>query len=347
MASILDVAKRAGVSPTTAKRALREPDKLAPETLERVQRAIDELHYVPDRLAAALRSGHSSTIGLIVGSITEPFFATLTRVIGQNVRVRGYTLLVGDSEYQSEVERRQLEHFEGNRVAGLIVRSGYGPSNLDYLARLSERGTAIVEIDHFYPGSPYSHVMLYGEGAVKRGLEHLLSLNHRRIAPIGDHHPDLNPDERSVAFPKVMAAYGLPLPDRYRYAITPIQSEAYRVTKLLMQQDEPPTALFALSGSRAIGAYQALKELNLRVPHDVSLLGFDDYAWTSLVTPGIDVLAQPIEAMGDAATDILFRSLHQRDASAEHRSAERRSAEHRRFSAELIVRGSCAPPKTP
>lgn len=334
MASILDVAKRAGVSPTTAKRALREPDKLAPETLERVRRAIDELHYVPDRLAAALRSGHSQTIGLLIGSITEPFFATLTRVIGQNVRARGYTLLVGDSEYRSEVERRQLEHLDGNRVAGLIVRSGYGPSNLDYLARLSERGTAIVEIDHVYPGSPYSHVMLDGAGAVKGGLEHLLALGHRRIAAIGDYHPDLNPDERSAAFPRLMEAYGVALPDRYRYAISPTQSEAYRVTRALMQQHEPPTALFALSGSRAIGAYQALQALGSRVPRDVSLLSFDDYPWTSLVTPGIDVLAQPVEAMGDAATDILFRSLHQ--------SAP--SVDRRRFSAELIIRGSCAPP---
>lgn len=335
MANIHDVAKRAGVSASTAKRAIREPDKLAPATLRRVMAAIDALHYEPDQLASALRSGHNNTIGLVIGSIVEPFFASLTRAIGSAVRRRGYTFILADSEYRTDIELQHLRHFHGNRVSGLILRSGYGPPNLDYLKRMQARGTRIVEIDYFYPGSPFSHVMLDGAGAVRRGVEHLAAFGHRRIAALGDHHPEINPDERSRAFPEVMAEKGLPLPAHYRRAIPTTEPDAYALTRDLMALPEPPTALFALTGSVATGAYRALRDLGLRIPDDVSLLAFDDYPWTQLVEPGIDVIEQPVETMGETAVEVLF-GLIESDGSAVVR---------RRLPATLIARGSCAAPR--
>ena len=335
MANINDVAKRAGVSPTTAKRAVRDPDKLAPETLARVQKAIDELHYEPDQIAAALRRRHNTTIGMIVGSIMEPFFAQLTRSVNLAVRERGYTFILGDSEYRTDLELELLRNFQGNRVAGIILRSGYGDPNLEYLRRLQSSGTKIVEIDHIYPDSPFAHVMLDGRGTVEAGVRHLMSYGHTRIASLGDPPPTINPDERHQAFPEVMVEHGLALPDAYRYTIEPVQSAAYEATKKLMALPQPPTALFPLNGTMTIGTYKALTELGIRIPDDVSMVAFDNYPWTSLVEPGIDVLAQPIEAMGRAAAEILFDAID-RDELA---------TERRRFSAELIVRGSCAAPR--
>jgi len=121
VANIHDVARRAGVSATTAKRAIRDPDKLAPDTLQRVQAAIDALHYEPDQVASALRSGHTTTIGLIIGSIVEPFFAELTRAIVHDVRTRGYAVVIADNEYRSDVEAAHLHTLGGNRVSGLIL----------------------------------------------------------------------------------------------------------------------------------------------------------------------------------------------------------------------------------
>lgn len=334
MANINDVAKLAGVSPTTAKRAVRSPDMLAPATLERVQRAIDELQYEPDQVAAALRSRHNTTVGLIVGSIVEPFFATLTRTVGRAVRARGYTFILAESEYRTDLELQLLKNFYGNRIAGVILRSGYGEPNIDYLRHMQESGTQIVEIDHVYPGSPFAHVMLDGTDAVEKGVAHLASLGHRRIAALGDHHPEINPDERSHAFRAAMAAAGLPLPDAYRHAIPPVEEDAYALAKELMALPEPPTALFALTGTMARGTYRALRELGLRVPDDVSLLAFDNYSWTSMVEPGIDVLEQPVDAMAMAAVEVLFDAI-ERDAPVRDR---------RRFEAQLIRRGSCGAP---
>jgi LacI family transcriptional regulator len=338
VANIQDVAKHAGVSATTAKRAINHPDQLAPKTLAKVQRAIAELQYEPDQRAAALRSGHNKTIGLIVGSIVEPFFASLTRTISHEVHERGYGLLVADSEYRSDLEYIHLKHFYGHRVAGLLLRSGYGEPNLEYLQRMQRGGTAVVEIDYYYPNSPFARVMLDGAGAVATGIDYLISLGHRRIAPIGDYHPLLNPDERSQAFLRLMQARGLPVPDRYRVAISSVTEEAYDATKTIMCQAEPPTALFALTGSIAIGAYQALQELGITIPGEVSLLTFDNYPWTTLVRPQIDVLEQPTAALAKTAVNVLFDTM-----TANETGTPPHILDHR-LPATLIKRGSCSSP---
>jgi len=335
VANIHDVAKRAGVSATTAKRAIRDPDKLAPATLRRVRQAIDELHYEPDQLASALRSGHATTVGLVIGSIVEPFFAELTRSIVHDARTRGYSVIVADNEYSSDVEATQLRSFYGHRVSGLIVRSAFGSGNIDYLRRMQRRGVGVVEVDYFVPGSTLSHVLLDNAGAVDEGVDHLVARGQRRIAPLGSYHPGLNTDERVRAFPLALERHGLPLQEAYRRPIPPTEWDAYALTHELMRLPEPPTVLFALTGSVATGAYRALREGGLRVPADVSLLAFDDYPWMSLVEPGIDTLAQPVAEMGATAVRLLFDQIGAGGEAATERV---------RLPARLIVRGSVAAP---
>ncbi len=337
--SILDVAKRAGVAPTTAKRAINEPHLLAPATLERVRKAIEELGYEPDQVAGGLRRGRTRTLGLMVGNIIEPFFASLIRSVAHAAQERGYALIVTDSEYDTKVERANLRVMLGHRVSGLIIRSGYGEPNLDYLRRMQERGTYILEIDYFYPESPFSHVMLDNPTCVFEGVRYLYALGHRQIAALGSYDPVHHPEERSRSFPEALRSLGLPVIESYQRVIRLVEPEAYRLTLELMRLPEPPTALFALNGSEAAGAFRALQELGLRIPQDVSLLTFDNYSWTSLVTPPLDVIEQPVEEMGRAAVEIVLEAV-------EHQTLDK--VVRRRFPGRLIRRGSCtAAPATP
>jgi LacI family transcriptional regulator len=302
--------------------------------LEKVRRAVSELNYEPDQLAAALRRGQSKTIGLIVGNIVEPFFAQLIRTIGKAVREKGYTLLVADNEYDAVNELDQLKTFYGHRVGGLILRSGYGTPNLEYLWRFKARGTPVVEIDYFFPGSPFSHVMLDNEGCIRTGVSYLASLGHTRIAALGTYDKTILPDERTWAFPRVMREAGLTLPETYQRVIHPTADDAFLLTKELMGLAEPPTALFLTTGNLATGSFRALKELGLTVPTDVSLLTFDNYPWTSLVDPAIDVIEQPVEEMGEAASALVLRAIDVPESLVERL----------RFAGRLIKRGSCSSP---
>lgn len=334
MPNILDVAKRAGVAPTTAKRAINEPHLLAPETLARVRQAIEELGYEPDQVAGSLRRGRTQTIGLMVGNIIEPFFAELIRSVAHQVRGQGYALMIADSEYDSKLELQNLKMFSGQRVSGLIIRSAFGSPNLDYLKQLQQRGAYILEIDHRYPDSPFSYVMLDARQCMLEGVRYLYELGHRRIATLGDYDPVLTPDERSGVFPEAMQAVGLsPIPE-YQRVIERSEEAAYQTTLELMRLPTPPTALFSLTGTEAAGAFRAIRELGLRIPQDVSLLTFDNYSWTGLVTPPLDVIEQPVEAMGQAAVETVLDAV-------EHQTLDK--VVRKRFPGKLIKRGSCAP----
>jgi LacI family transcriptional regulator len=334
--NIHDVAKKAGVSATTAKRAIHEPQLLTKATLERVTRAIHDLNYEPDRTAGALRRGHSHTIGLMVGNIIEPFFAQLTRTIAKAVHARGYALIVADNEYDSNLELENLRMFHGHRVSGLIVRSAFGSGNLEYLKRLHEQGTYILEIDHFLTGSPFGHVLLENAECVEMGVRYLHDLGHKRIAALTVFDAEKLQDERGKAFPNVMKFLGLRVPKAYQQGATLSEEGAYSLTLELLRLPEPPTAIFSMTGNEAAGAFRAIKELKLRIPEDVSFLTFDDYSWTSLVDPPLDVIIQPIEDMGLAAAQIVIDAIQSRDLTRVVR---------KRFPGTLIRRGSCGSPK--
>jgi LacI family transcriptional regulator len=337
--SITDVALLAGVSPTTAKRALKEPEKLHPETLRRVQSAIASLQYEPDLRAGALRGGQSRTVGLVIGSIVEPFFAELARTLARELRRGGYNLLISENEYQSQTELEELKLLYGQRIEALILRPGYGQESHEYLERLRQRGVYIVQIDYVLPGAPYDSVQLDNAAAMREGIGYLAGLGHERIAITGQYDPLLHPETRSQTFPEAMREVGLRVRPEYQRVMFLTEENAYRYALDVMQLPEPPTALFALTGSSAAGVYRALKELNLRVPGDVSLLSFDNYSWTSLVEPPIDVLEQPVAEMALATAGAVLAAL-----AGEVLAAERRELVQLRLPARLIVRGSCAPP---
>lgn len=335
VANIQDVARLAGVSPTTAKRALREPDKLTPETLARVQQAIAALHYEPDQRAGSLRGGQSRTVGLVVASIVEPFFAQFARTVGRTLQAAGYTLIVSENEYSARLERGELSRLYGQRVAAILVRPGYGPESREYLHRLRERGLFILEYDYRPPDSPFPSVMLDNAACMREAVAYLHALGHTRIAALGTYDPEIHPEERSRTFPEAMRECGLSVPAAYQRVTLLTEDTAYALTHELLGLSEPPTALIALTGTQAIGAFRAIRERGLHLPGDLSLLTFDNYPWTALVDPPVTVIEQPVEAMAEAAARAVLRALEEGETSTAHQVLAGR----------LIVRDSCAPPR--
>ncbi|WP_027483008.1 LacI family DNA-binding transcriptional regulator [Deinococcus pimensis] len=337
MATINDVARLAGVSPTTAKRALREPELLHPDTLKKVQDAVRTLHYEPDQRAGALRGGQSRTVGLIVASIVEPFFAELARCIGRTLHAAGYSLILSENEYSSERDLDELKLMYGQRVSAMIVRPGYGEKSRDHLLRLRERGVYIVEVDYHLPDAPFDYITLDHRGSIRMAVNYLRDLGHTRIAALGTYHPLIHPELRSRTFPEAMHALGLTVPETYQRVMLLNEDTAYDLTRHLMTLPTPPTALLALNGTQAAGAYRALRELGLRPPQDVSLLTVDNYSWTALVDPPISVIEQPVERMGTEAARLVIRALEEGPGD---------QPTQLELPGRLIRRGSCAAPTT-
>jgi LacI family transcriptional regulator len=245
-------------------------------------------------------------------------------------------LLVADNEYQSQIELQNLRSFYGHRISGLIIRTAYAPSNYDYLRRLQQRGTAIVEIDYIQPGSPFSHVMLANEEAGFEGVRYLYELGHRRIAYVGKPATADQPEERYTGFVRGLEHFQLALPDAYQAALVSYnEADAYSVTRRLLALAELPTAIFAFNGTCTLSAFRAIREQKLRIPEDISLLGFDNYPWTGLVEPPLDVFEQPVEEMALAAVEVLMQQI----------MGEGQTVIRKRLSGRLIKRGSCAPPQ--
>ncbi|WP_034388438.1 LacI family DNA-binding transcriptional regulator [Deinococcus sp. YIM 77859] len=334
MATIQDVARLAGVSPTTAKRALREPDKLTPETLARVQQAITQLGYEPDQRAGSLRGGQSRTVGLVVASIVEPFFAQFARAAARTLQAAGYTLIISENEYSARLERQELSRLYGQRVAAILLRPGYGPESREYLHRLRERGLFLLEYDYRPPDSSFPSVVLDNAACMREAVAYLHGLGHTRIAALGTYDPQVHPEERSRTFPQAMRERGLSVPPAYQRVTLLTEDTAYTLTHELLGLPEPPTALIALTGTQAIGAFRAIRERGLRLPQDLSLLTFDNYPWTALVDPPVTVMEQPVVAMAETAAKAVLRAL----------AGEEVHPAHQVLPGRLIVRSSCAPP---
>lgn len=247
---------------------------------------------------------------MVVGDIMEPFFGALIRTVTRRLSSRGYALIFTENEYSSDLELSSLKILHGHRVSGVILRSGFGPPNLEYLEAIHRSGTKILHIDYFFPDSPFGYVMLDNQRSVEEGVSYLRSLGHTRIAALATHDPVKAPEERSKAFESAMHRVGLSVVPEYQRVVSLVEpEEVYQFTLDLMRLPNPPTALFALNGNQGQTAYRALRDAGLRIPHDVSLLTFDTYPWMTLVEPGLDSIEQPVVEMGNTVVDQLLEQI--------------------------------------
>ncbi|GGJ36118.1 LacI family DNA-binding transcriptional regulator [Deinococcus roseus] len=334
MTNIKAVAKRAGVSPSTAKRAINEPEKLSPALLHRVLQAIKELDYEPDLTARALRQGHTLNVGFLVPDLVEPFSAQLAQEVSVRLQHTPHILLLANSSHQPDLERHNLKRFSGQRISALIIRPSYGSGNLDYLLKMKDKGTYIIEVDHHLPDSPFDHVMLDHEQAIRLGLDHLTALGHTRIACLSTPSREGLLAGRTLMFEREMAARGIPVPPLYREINRHSTEDAYRFTRHLLGLPDPPTALFVLGGLELLGVHQGIQDAGLSVPGDISLLAFDEDAWTSRMKPGIDGIEQPVGMIGET---LVRQVLKNTPAPVEPLQLK--------LPGRLIQRGSCAPPR--
>lgn len=331
MATIKDVARRAGVAISTASAAINRSAPVSEEVIEKVQKAVREIGYVPHGAAQSLRMGQSRLIGLILPDITNPHFASVAKVVESACLEAGYMAAVYSTSEDYDRERQILKMMRAQRVAGLIIIPTR--SDAEHGARLAEEiHVPTILLDSYITGLPYDVVKLDNVGAGRMATEYLLTLGHRRIAVTTGRDNIVTGEDRLQGYLDAHAAHGIAVDPHLLIEGRFDKSIAHDSTLALMRKAEPPTAIFALSNMMTLGVLSALRELKLSVPADVSVIGIDDFDFADIMNPPPTVVAAPVAEMARCAIDGL---LHEIGDKARPKGALQL------FTPTLVIRESC------
>lgn len=309
-ATIQDVAARAGVSAMTVSRVLNQHPRVAAGTRQRIERAIDELGYVPNALARGLLRGRTRTIGLIVGDVSNPFWTRVVRGVEDVANKNGYTVFVCNSDEAVEKEQQYVKALLSHRVDGLLLAaaSNLSRKTLDFLR---DKGSPFVLIDREVPGARADVVTGDSFGGAVALTDHLIDLGHRRIAFIGGPGDVSTSADRERGYEDALRRHGI-TPDRaLRVESSYRRDGGYHAGRALLAMDrsQRPTAAFAGNNAIAVGVIEALRDARLRVPDDLALVCFDDLELASALYPFLTVAAQPARTFGTIAAQFLLDRL--------------------------------------
>ncbi|MDO8212489.1 LacI family DNA-binding transcriptional regulator [Conexibacter sp. CPCC 206217] len=331
--TLREVAAEAGVHTGTASRALNDSTRgfVNAATAERVMRAAARLGYRPNSIARGLKTNRSYIVGVVVPDLRNPLFPPIARGIEERLEPGGYTALLANTDNDPEHERTSFEALQARQVDGYITAT----ARRDHpLLREIARGWPLVLVNRVVDGHDISAVVADDRDGMRQAVEHLRELGHTRIAHVGGSAEISTGTERLGGYEDAMAAAGLPV-DPALVAIGGMYAEAEgaRMTRQLLGAGVRFTAIAAGNDLIALGAIDALREAGLRVPEDVSVVGFNDMAWSERFSPPLTTVRVPHHELGMEAGSLLLERLA--NPSAPSREIV--------LPVRLIVRGSTAP----
>lgn len=296
-----DVARLAGVGAMTVSRYLSGAVRVAEETAQRVQAAIDELGYRPNELARAFRGQRSHSIGLILPYIYDPFFATCAHAVTTVARERGYSVLLTTSNGDVETEYSEIEHMLERHVDGLLAIPAHHRNSR--LNRTLMGRTPAVVFDRPVADTSIDTVTVHNSTGARRMVEHMIEHGHKRIAFLGLGRDLYTINARYEGYRKALREAGLE-----EDAILGCTTEAATLTELETRLRGPhaPTALLSSNTLVSRFVLGALVTMGVKVPTDVALAAFDDFDMAECAAPPLTVVRQPAAEMGRVAANLLF-----------------------------------------
>lgn len=356
---MVDVAKKANTTVATVSRVVNDVGYVSDGLRQRVEKAIEELGYVPNANARTLKTNVSRTIGVVVGDVVNPYAIELANAVAGEIAAQGYTTFIGTATDDVTSELAVLDAFHRQRVGGLVVATLPTKTSDEAIARLAEHGMPIVLVGRSLPEAGVDSVTADFKKGGMMATRHLIELGHRRIAFVGAELDDADRVSRLDGYLSALAYAGIAVRAEYvageprmtgspRYAT---QGTGYYVTQKLLQLSSRPTAIFARNDHVALGVLQALRHecdrrdrsgasaSGCRVPEDVSVVGFDNIPLTSHIMPGLSTVAQPTEGQGQLAAKFLLDRITAPDEHQKPRDVV--------LECTLIARGSTASPGGP
>ena len=333
--TIREIADRAGVSIATVSRVLNGRGDVADETRELVSRIIRENGYTANRSARGLSAGRTGLAGVLVPLVYPAYFAGILAGAAEALSEQGLQIVLSPTGGEHEREVSLLDRLMHGTTDGAVVVLPEESS--DELERLLDDGYHFVVVDPRLPlDDRIPSVSAAHMSGADQAMRHLLGLGHRRIAAIVGPSGWVASDDRRRGYHAALAAAGI-LPDPALEAESDFEiSGGVRAAGEFLDLADPPTAIFAFNDNLAIGAIQAAQARGLRVPDDLSVVGFDDVEHATIVTPTLTTVRQPLAEMGRTAVSLLVRLLER----------QRFETLHVELGTRLVVRESTAPPRT-
>ncbi len=327
--SIKDIARLAQVSHSTVSRALQGSPLVNAETAEKIRQIARESGYRASAVARGLVTKRTRTIGLVVTTVADPFASEVVSGLEQAANDRGYAVFLAESNAEPEREKKVVQSFAERRVDGIVVTSSRVGAL--YLPLLSEMEVPIVLVNNQHPGAFVHSVMIGNVEGSRAAARHLVELGHRRIAYLGDQYGYQSDTERFAGYREALDAAGiLFLPELVVHGDGKPEA-AMTAMESLLALPEPPTAVCCYNDMSALGALRSIRLKGLRVPEDISVVGFDDLFLASYTEPPLTTVRQPMRRMGQMAMESLCSLMSGTESEIRIR-----------VDAELIVRESTA-----
>ncbi len=328
--TIVDIAKKLGVAPSTVSRALSDHPDVRKATKEEIRKLAKELHYSPNPIARSLQSSRTTIIGVIVPEIKHDFFASAISGIEQVAYESGYTIIVCQSNesYEREVvNTHALMHY---RVAGLVVSISQNTKSGDHFQDLIKRKIPLVFFDRVCDDVNASKVIIDDCKSAFDAVTHLVKRGYKRIAHFGGPRELGICVRRKNGYLEALKEHNLTAPEGFiRYGGLH-EEDGYKSMEAMLKEKRNLDAIFAINDPVAIGAFQKIKEAGLHIPDDIAIIGFSNNKITALVDPPLTTVNQPSFEMGKKSAEILIDCIQ--DGSVEPRTLT--------LETELIVRGS-------
>jgi LacI family transcriptional regulator len=303
MISIKDIARLAGVSPSTISRVVNDKKYVKPEIRERILALIRETGYVPNNAARSMVLKRSFCVGIVIPDTFNMFQRQLFSTIERHLESQGYHTLFYFVKWDPESELRCLRRLKAEKLDGIIMI--HELRHPDFYAYLAASPVPVVLCTFDRPGSGFPSVHVDEEAAARAATEHLIGLGHRRIGLLSGEHFSFG-TQRAAGYRSALEAAGIGLDESLSVFVPSYSIEDGRTgMRTLLGRGERPSALFAATDELAIGAVRALYEAGLGVPTDVSIVGFDDIDITPYLAPALTTVRQPIGEMGRRAAVLM------------------------------------------
>lgn len=302
--SAYDVAEKAKVSQSTVSRVLNNYPHIKETTRKKVLKAIEELGFTRDEIARSLASNKTRTIGLIVGDITNPFFAESAKVITGKAQEMQYDVILCNTNHSEENLNKYIQTLKGKRVDGIIIAAANKDN--EQIKELYDQGFPVVLFNSILEHEKANYIAVDNYKGAKLAVKHLYNLNHRKIAYIAGPSTYVTTHLRNLGYQDALKELGIAINTDYIYSQNFSYNEVYQFTKKLLKSPNRPTGFFAASDQMALAVLDAAASENIKVPQELSVVGFDDIDLAKNQYIGLTTITQPKEKMATLVLEKLL-----------------------------------------